>query len=72
MIYPEYFPEHRKKEVAEERVFNLVKKLSHQYDIFYHKKIADYHRLPCEIDFVVCDRNKSILLLEVKGGPVTY
>lgn len=71
MMYPEYFPSCR-KEPSEEYVFQHLKKLSHQYDIFYHKKIAEYHRLPCEIDFVIFDRNKSVLLLEVKGGHITY
>ena len=72
MIYPVYFPASRNNEFAEKKVFAALENLKNKFDIFYHKKLVDFQRIPCEIDFVIMDRNKSILLMEVKGGPITF
>lgn len=72
MIFPEYFPKERNNEYAEKHVFDALQKLSVRFDIFYHKKVVDYHEIPCEIDFVIFDPRKSVLLMEVKGGKITY
>ena len=72
MIFPEYFPASRDNEHAEKKVFAALKKVSDRFDIFYHKKVVAYHKIPCEIDFVIFDRRKSVLLMEVKGGRISY
>ena len=40
MIYPEFFPEERKNELSELKMFEKLKSLSDQYDIFYSKKFV--------------------------------
>ena len=40
MIYPENFPEDRKQERAELKVFDRLKKISEKYDVFYSRKFV--------------------------------
>ena len=75
MIYPEFFPEDRKNELAELKVFDRLKQLSDQYDIFYSRKfITDGigKKPEYEVDFIIALPQKAILCLEVKGGIVNY
>jgi len=75
MIYPEFFPEDRKKERAENEVFNRLKSVSHIYDIFYSRKfITDGvgKKPEYEVDFIIAIPEKAIICLEVKGGIVNY
>ena len=75
MIYPEFFPEDRKHEIAENKVFDQLKKISNQYDIFYSRKfISDGIGIKpeYEIDFIIAIPEKAIICLEVKGGIVNY
>lgn len=75
MIYPEFFPEDRKQEIAEYEVFKRLKKLADNYDIFYSKKFitdGDGKKPECEVDFIIAIPEKAIICLEVKGGIVNY
>ena len=40
MIYPEFFPEDRKNEYSERKVFEQLKKVAGKYDIFYSRKFV--------------------------------
>jgi GTPase SAR1 family protein len=75
MIYPEFFPEDRKNEIAEKKVFEQLKRISDSYDIFYSRKfITDgIDKKPeYEVDFIVAIPEKAIICLEVKGGIINY
>ncbi|MEP2688867.1 ATP-binding domain-containing protein [Maribacter dokdonensis] len=75
MIYPEYFPEDRKNELAEKKVFDQLKKVSNDYDIFYSRKfITDGigKKPEYEVDFIIAIPEKAIICLEVKGGIINY
>jgi Cdc6-like AAA superfamily ATPase len=75
MIYPEFFPKEREKEIAENMVFDLLKKVSDKYDIFYAKKFVTDgvgKRPEYEIDFIIAIPNEAIICLEVKGGIISY
>ncbi|WP_018128599.1 NERD domain-containing protein [Balneola vulgaris] len=75
MIYPEFFPDERKSEVAESKVFSMLKKVSHKYDIYYSKKFVTTgksKRAEYEIDFIIVIPEKVLFCLEVKGGIVNY
>jgi Cdc6-like AAA superfamily ATPase len=75
MIYPEFFPEDRKSEIAELKVFNQLKKVSDIYDIFYSRKfISDGigKKPEYEVDFIITIPDKAIICLEVKGGIINY
>ena len=75
MIYPEFFPDDRKNELAEKKVFDQLKKLSNTYDIFYSRKfITDGigKKPEYEVDFIIAIPEKAIICLEVKGGIINY
>ena len=79
MIYPHLFPESRKNEHAEKKVFERLEPLKDYYDIFYNKSfISDVEKEEFEIDFIIAekaDRENTcnvIICLEVKGGIVEY
>lgn len=72
MIIPSIFPEHRKHEHAEKKVYEQLFRLADKYDIFYHRKFSDGYTIPFELDFAISNRRRSILLMEVKGGQITY
>lgn len=75
MIYPEFFPNDRKNEYAEKKVFDQLKKVSNHYDIFYSRKfITDGigKKPEYEIDFIITIPEKAIVCLEVKGGIINY
>ncbi|MEO9954735.1 ATP-binding domain-containing protein [Nonlabens sp.] len=75
MIYPEFFPEDRKNELAEKKVFDQLKKMSNYYDIFYSRKfITDGigKKPEYEVDFIIAIPEKAIICLEVKGGVINY
>ena len=74
MIYPASFPSNR-SEPAEEKVFDCLKKLAKEYDIFYARKfsgIREGERPEYEIDFLIAHSRKGIICLEVKGGKMHY
>jgi Cdc6-like AAA superfamily ATPase len=74
MIYPSEFPSDIKNK-QEEQVFNLLKKLAEEYDIFYSRKfigVNSRERKEYEADFIICIPNRAILCLEVKGGVINY
>jgi AAA domain-containing protein/nuclease-like protein len=74
MIYPSTFPLHKKGH-PEEYVFNALKRVSDQYDIFYERKFIGLTRGEknnYEIDFIVAKPSHAILLLEVKGGLISF
>src|SRR5690554_764024 len=75
MIYPEFFPEDRKNEYAEIKVFEKLKRLSDTYDIFYSRKFITSgidKRPEYEVDFIIAIPEKAIVCLEVKGGIINY
>jgi len=75
MIYPEFFPEDRKNEFAEKKVFEQLKRISDSYDIFYSRKfITDGigKKPEYEVDFIIAIPEKAIICLEVKGGVINY
>lgn len=75
MIYPEFFPKERENEVAESHVFDLLKKISDKYDIFYAKKFVTDgvgKKPEYEIDFIIAIPEQAIVCLEVKGGKIHY
>ena len=75
MIYPEFFPEDRKNEIAEKAVFDRLKRVSSTYDIFYSRKFVTNgigKKPEYEIDFIVCIPEKAVLCIEVKGGIINY
>lgn len=75
MIYPEYFPlKNDNSNNPEKIVFEALKPLSHKYDIFYSRRIKTQNsgKTDHEIDFLIIDPNKAILIVEVKGGMLKY
>lgn len=75
MIYPEFFPEDRTNEIAEKKVFEQLKRISDNYDIFYSRKfITDGigKKPEYEVDFIITIPEKAIICLEVKGGIINY
>lgn len=75
MIYPEFFPEDRKEEKAEFKVFDRLKSVSNIYDIYYSRKFITNgigKKPEYEIDFIIAIPERAILCLEVKGGIVNY
>lgn len=75
MIYPKIFPEDRKNEKAEKYVFDKLKNLETQYDIFYSKRFVSKsfgNKPEFEIDFIIAIPEQAILCLEVKGGVIDF
>jgi hypothetical protein len=75
MIYPEIFPEERNHEHAEKKVFDSLKAIQDQYDIFYSRSFVTDgvgKRPEYEIDFIIVNPQKAIICLEVKGGQIKY
>ena len=75
MIFPEFFPEDRKNETAELKVFEQLKRVSDKYDIFYSRKFVSDglgKKPEYEIDFIIAIPEVAIICLEVKGGLISY
>lgn len=75
MIFPEFFPEDRKNELAELKAFEQLKRVSEEYDIFYSRKfISDGlgKKPEYEVDFIISIPEEAIICLEVKGGLISY
>ena len=75
MIFPEFFPEDRKKELAEKKVFDQLKRISDTYDVFYSRKFISSgvgKKPEYEVDFIIAIPEKAIICLEVKGGLINY
>ena len=75
MIYPEFFPEDRKNEHAEKKVFEALKTVADRYDVFYSRKFVgagEGKKPEYEIDFIIAIPEKAIVCLEVKGGAINY
>ena len=75
MIYPEFFPEDRKNEFAEKKVFEQLKRISDSYDVFYSRKFVTDgvgKKPECEVDYIIAIAEKAIICLEVKGGVINY
>lgn len=74
MIFPVEFPSNKSGH-PEEAVFNALKPLSDRYDIFYNRSfsgIAKGEAPYYEIDFIIGKPNHAILVLEVKGGIISF
>ncbi len=74
MIYPDEFP-NEVSNPAEERVFEALKKLAGDYDIFYSRRfigLTERERPEYEIDFIICEPGEALLCIEVKGGGINY
>ena len=75
MIYPEFFPEDRKNEIAEKKVFDQLKRISDSYDIFYSRKFVTDgvgKKPEYELDFIIAIPEKEIQLPPNFGGPTGY
>lgn len=75
MIFPEFFPEDRKNEFAEKKVFDQLKRISDTYDVFYSRKFISSgvgKKPEYEVDFIIAIPEKAIICLEVKGGLINY
>ena len=75
MIYPEFFPDNRKNEHAEKKVFKQLKKVANVYDIFYSRKFITNgvgKKPEYEVDFIIAIPGKAIICLEVKGGVINF
>lgn len=75
MIFPSFFPQERDSEFAEKKVFEKLKTLENDFDIFYSQKfigLSNKERPEYEIDFIIAKPRKVILCLEVKGGKMHY
>ena len=81
MMYPPEFPSD-KDNAAEEQVFKLLKSLLDpaRYDVFYGREFVRREKgelkKQYEIDFIIADisggRLNAVLLIEVKGGNISY
>jgi hypothetical protein len=78
-IYPQRPPQSiidDPKRSAEMKVFQSLKDLPDQYEIFYSMHWQDYSErtgfYEGEADFVVVHPEKGIIVLEVKGGAILY
>jgi len=78
-IYPERPPQSiidDPKRGAEMKVFQVLKDLSNQHEIFYSMHWQDYSEekgfYEGEADFVIVHPDKGIIVLEVKGGAILY
>lgn len=78
--FPEIFPTHKSKDpkLRAERVAYkaLCEQLPNEYTVFYSASWQGAgrggHKRDCEIDFLVVHPVKGILILELKGGGITY
>ena len=73
-IYPPHFPKEVEPDDPEFEVFETLKRLPDNYSVFYSKKFKGGKRTKeeCEVDFIIFDGNKSLLIVEVKGGTIEY
>lgn len=78
-IYPDRLPEYvlqDHKRSAERKVYEHLRHLSDAYHVFY--SVAWLSRRPNgslndgEADFVIAHPNKGIMVLEIKGGSISY
>ena len=78
MIFPPSFPKDKErynKNNPEMIVYDALKPLSSEYDIFYSQTFratSDMERSDYEIDFIVIKPKEAMLLIEVKGGLIQY
>jgi len=79
MIYPYHFPIDNQN-IAERNTFSSLATLDkNEYDVFYSRKFTSLsrgERIEYEADFIIADirnnRLNGILVIEVKGGKITY
>ena len=79
MIYPSEFPA-TNDNPPEKIVFNRLKQLDpNRYDVFHSRsfsRISKGERLEYEVDFIIVEKSQNrvnaVLIVEVKGGRITY
>jgi len=73
-LFPSSFPKQYNINDPEFIVFQTLAKLPEHYQVFYSKKFkgGDRVREECEVDFIIFDGKKSLLVMEVKGGLISY
>jgi len=74
VIYPNNFPQEREKEHAEKSVYNRLEKLAETHDVFYSKRFVNNEgrKREFEVDFIIAKPNRYVIVLEVKGGVMSY
>ena len=80
MIYPEEFPEFIGPPDSERKVYNAMRLIPDEFDVFYNRtfssSIIKGQKPNFEIDFIVADlrngRFKGLACIEVKGGKLVY
>ncbi len=73
-MYPERLPEQVDSE-AERKLFDALKSqlpdsMAALYSVRWLERVPGSHDLDSEIDFLIIDRNRGLLILEVKGGAI--
>lgn len=79
MIYPDEFPEFIDPPYSERKVYNAMKQLPDEFDVFYNRIFSSRvkgQKSDYEIDFMVADLRKGhfngLACIEVKGGNLIY
>jgi len=79
MIYPEEFPEFNGPPESERKVYNAMRQLPDEFDVFYNRTFSSRvkgQKSDYEIDFMVADLRKGhfngLVCIEVKGGNLIY
>lgn len=80
MIHPPAFPAHREGYFGEKKVYEALRKLPDDFEVFYHVplflKDADGQVHEMELDFIVADlrgdRFNALLLIEAKSGTFKF
>jgi hypothetical protein len=74
IMYPEVFPGCWDPAVPEFTVYQILRKLSNSYHVFYSERITGglFGKPECEIDFIIFNGRDVIICLEVKGGVISF
>jgi hypothetical protein len=80
MIHPPVFPPHREKYHGEKIVYEALKRLPDEFEVFYHAPLflegTDGQVHETEFDFIVADlrdkRFNALLLIESKSGTIKF
>lgn len=79
MIYPEEFPDFNCPPDSERKVYNAMRQLPDEFDVFYNRTFSSRvkgQKSDYEIDFIVADLRKGhfngLVCIEVKGGNLIY
>lgn len=74
MIYPPEFPIDKQHEYAEKYVFSRLKAISDSHDVFYSKRFVNNSgkKREYEVDFIIGKPHRYVIVLEVKGGILSY